>query len=221
MWLILSIYNCREILILTVTILTSIPMKKIYTLLLIAFCTTTLNAQKIPISLNGNYRTEAKDWGIGTQVMIPVYKSLYIAPSITYFFEKEYNDDAYAVKTNVKNKSLNYGVDMHYAFYLKNTRSFVSPFVGIEGMSSWSKVSGSNLSIYHTPPGSGPISSNSEWNSFGGDFSAFDLLGNIGIAGKWFLDGNFFLNTQMRYSIVFDESDSNHFVFTGGIGYVF
>lgn len=191
-------------------------MKRTYLLLLIACSAIAIYAQKVPVSLTGNFRTNVKDWGIGAQVMIPVYKNLYVAPSITYFFEKEYEFNTTMIKSNTSTKTLNYGIDAHYALHINNTKSFVSPFLGIEGMTAWSNTSGSSLGIYQ-----GSIVPEHKWSSFGGDWTGFSLLGNLGVAGKWFVDGDFFFTTQARYSIVFEDMDSNHFVFTGGIGYAF
>ncbi|MDU1889378.1 MAG: hypothetical protein E6767_01700 [Dysgonomonas sp.] len=195
-------------------------MKRAYLILcLISFCSISVFSQKAMVSINGNYRTEAKDFGLGTQVMIPIYKGLHIAPGITYFFEKEYEFDTYMVKGKVKNKTLNYGVDIHYAFNLPYSRSFVSPFIGVEGMSSWSNTSGSSMGITQGNPGS--VVPNYKWSSFGGNFNNFTVLGNVGVAAKWFASNNIFINTQVKYSLLFDDMDSNHFVFTAGLGYAF
>lgn len=173
-------------------------MKKICFLLLILFCGISVYAQKIPISINGNYRTETKDWGVGTQIMIPVYKNFMVAPSLNYFFEKKHEFYAFSIKT----RTLNYGVDFHYAFHLMNTKSFISPFVGVEGMTSWVKIKSGGK------------------QNFKGDIDDADVLANVGIAGKWFMSDNFFINTQVKYSVIF-ASDDNPFVFTAGLGYAF
>ncbi|MFV0537834.1 MAG: hypothetical protein ACK5M3_10730 [Dysgonomonas sp.] len=193
-------------------------MKKITLLLFVLLCSVGIYSQNIPVSINGNYRTEAEDFGIGAQVMIPVYKGLMLAPNVTYYFEKEYNFNSAYINSNVKQKTLNYGLDIHYAFYLKNSKSFVSPFLGVEGMTGWVNISGSSLGFSSNSSG---IGTSSSWSNFDGDLSHTSVLGNIGVAGKWFLDGRFFINTQVKYALVFEDSDSNHFVFTAGIGYAF
>jgi hypothetical protein len=182
-------------------------MKKILALLLLPlFCYVSLCSQNIPVSLNGNYRTEAKDWGLGVQVMIPVCKNFMLAPHITYFFEKDYGVSKF--------KTLNYGVDIHYAFKIRNSQSFVSPFIGVEGMSSWGSGSSYYLSYY-----GGYGSYASSYSHY--DISDFDVFGTLGLSGKWFVDKNIFINTQAKYLLYFDDFDGNHFVFTAGIGYAF
>ncbi|MDH6307492.1 hypothetical protein M2451_000641 [Dysgonomonas sp. PFB1-18] len=193
-------------------------MKKNTFLLFVLLCSVGIYSQNIPVSINGNYRTEAEDFGIGAQVMIPVYKGLMLTPNVTYFFEKEYNFNSSYINSNIKQKTLNYGLDIHYAFYLKNSRSFVSPFLGVEGMTGWSTISGSSMSFSQSSSG---IGIDSKWSSYGGDLTDTTVLGNIGVAGKWFLDDRFFINTQVKYSLVFEDMDGNHFVFTAGIGYAF
>jgi hypothetical protein len=193
-------------------------MRKITLLFFVLLCSVITYAQNIPVSINGNYRTGAKDFGIGAQVMIPVYKGLMLAPNVTYFFEKEENFTSPYLNSSVKQKTLNYGLDIHYAFYLKNSKSFVSPFLGVEGVTGWVNVSGSSLGFSSDPSG---IGTNSSWSNFDSDLSDTRVLGNIGVAGKWFLDSRFFINLQAKYSLMFEDSDSNHFVFTAGIGYAF
>ncbi|WP_029904064.1 outer membrane beta-barrel protein [Prevotella sp. 10(H)] len=197
-------------------------MKKTLALLIaVLTCIGAMHAQKVSLSFNGNYRTKYKDFGIGTQVMIPVYNNFFIAPGVSYYFDKEYKLDYEMINSKTNNKSFNYGLDIHYAFFLKGTNSFVSPFIGVEGMVIWSKTTGSYLGVSSNSSGIGVP--HREWSSFGSDdwHSFSDVVGNIGIAGKWFTNNNLFFNTQVRYSIDFDNMDYNFFVFTAGVGYAF
>lgn len=185
-------------------------MRNMSILFLLLCSVITISAQKTSISFNGSYRTEIKDSGIGLQLMIPVYKNIYIAPGLSYFFEKDYGLNGSIIKYNSKTKTFNYGIDVHYAFYLKKSDSFISPFLGIEGMSSSGNFS---QSIYDLQ--------GRDWTSRDGNINTFNILGNIGIAGRWFVSDGFFVNTQAKYSFVPDDTDSNFFVFTIGIGFTF
>ena len=96
----------------------------------------------------------------------------------------------------------------------------MSPFIGVEGLTSWAKTKGGSYVGVPMLPQEG---SGTKWEEFGSDewHRGFDVFANIGIAGKWLLGNNFLFNTQVKYSIVFYDMDSNHFVFTAGIGYIF
>ncbi len=192
-------------------------MKKITFLLLLMLCSYNSFAQKVPVSINGSYRTDfapysyIRDWGIGVQAMVPIYKGLHIAPGISYFFKSSQN----YILTTAKHQSINYGVDIHYAFNLPNNKILVSPFIGVEAAtflfddskkqvnSAYEEIFGKSIDME------------------GMNENKTEAFGNVGISGKWFMTDCFFVNSQVKFSVWFKELDSNFFTFSAGIGYAF
>lgn len=181
-------------------------------------CTYTTYAQKVPVSINGSYRTDfreygnIRDWGIGAQTIIPIYKSLHIAPNISYFFESETK----YLFTIEKHKSLNYGIDVHYVFNLANNKISTSPFVGVEGATYWFN---SNKTI--SPKFDELFPSIGKSISDMNNKAKTHAFGNIGVSARYLINDDIFLNSQIKFSALFEDLESNLFTFSMGIGYLF
>jgi len=198
-------------------------MKKILLLcFFVLFIFVNLSAQRVSWSFNGNYHTELESFGVGTQVILPVYKGLAFAPNITYYFEKElsYTSDSYLLYSegHVKTKGIDYGLDVHYIFDLEESDASISPFIGIAGTTLWHCSTGYNRSVGFLAGGGTSTSINKFENRKSVTAAAF---ANIGIAGRWSFVNKFFINTQAKYSIATDEYWDSYFTLTAGVGYRF
>ena len=149
------------------------------------------------IALGGSYITGDKIWAAGVHVMALVDNNFYIAPDISYYFQKTVINSITKSKLNIS--GINFNVNLQYALHLGNQKSFISPLAGLGGFVSWTK----------SPDLNGVVG------------SEFTGVANAGLAGRFNLGHDLFLNPQVKYMIPFKSEVDGEFSISCGLGLYF
>lgn len=186
--------------------------KYLIVLLILATHLCSVSAQKASIITNYFYRASPfDDSGVSMEGVMPISEHVFFSPEVGYSFDK----DHFNKSKKITSSALNYGVNAHYAFRFRDSDSFVSPFVGIGGITFWNDYMSNDTGRYDDLK-------KSRFYDVSAKGSQTYILANVGLSFKWFLGELFFVNTQAKYSIFTKKGiDANYFSFSVGLGFVF
>lgn len=152
------------------------------------------------IGINGVYMTEEKSWGIQAQMMFPVGKNFYIAPDVSYHFPitNSFGTDRSWEKIDISSKGLSYNVNFLYALSIGLGRSFISPMIGVGGLTAFI---------------------DSDW--YNSSTTSFTCVVNFGLLGRFDLGRSLFISPQLRYLLPLKDGADGSFQIGAGLGIYF